>query len=115
MRPKVVFSFAFKMVFYANGNRYNWIDTRFDQFGHHVVIPNSTILGSKIQNHTFPNKDQLIWFWPSVYVDPKVPPKQVEKILTEALKFVEKNLVDIWVIMAGLKPSGVMEYLLYLY
>ncbi len=88
----------------------NWIDTRFDQFGHHVVIPNSTILGSKIKNHTFPDKEKLIWFWPSVYVDPKVPPTQVEKIITEALKSVEKNLVDIWVIMNGLQPSGVMEY-----
>lgn len=88
----------------------NWIDTRFNQFGHHIVIPNSTILGSNINNHTFPNKEQLIWFWPSIYVDPKVPPAEVEKILTEALSSVEKNLVDVWVIMAGLKPSGVMEY-----
>ncbi|KHD09741.1 hypothetical protein PN36_22065 [Candidatus Thiomargarita nelsonii] len=87
----------------------NWINTRFDQFGIKVVIPNSDILGSKIKNFTLPDDKNLVWFWPSIYIDPQIPPEKVEKILTEALTGIE-GLVDIWVLMAGLKPSGVMEY-----
>jgi len=87
----------------------NWINTQFDRYGTHVVIPNSDILSSKIKNFTVPNHNNLIWFWPSVYIDPQIPPEKVEKILTEALTGIE-DLVDIWILMAGLKPTGVMEY-----
>jgi len=77
----------------------NWLDTRFlTTSGIDVTIPNSTILGSKVQNYSSVKGN--IWFWPTIYVDPRHSPRLVNKILTEAMSSV-KGVVDVWPLLGG--------------
>jgi potassium-dependent mechanosensitive channel len=77
----------------------NWLDTRFlTTSGIDVTIPNSTILGSKVQNYSSVKGN--IWFWPSIYVDPRHSPRYVNKILSEAMSSVD-GVVEVWPILGG--------------
>lgn len=77
----------------------NWLDSRFlTTSGIDVTIPNSTILGSKVQNYSSVKGN--IWFWPTIYVDPRHSPRQVNQILSEAMSSV-KGVIDVWPILGG--------------
>ncbi len=77
----------------------NWLDTRLSNpTGTDMVMPNSTLLGSQIEN--FNSTQKNIWFWPSIYVDPRYPPEYINKLLSDAMSSV-KVVVDVWPMFAG--------------
>jgi len=77
----------------------NWLDTRLSNpTGTDMVMPNSTLLGSQIEN--FNSTIKNIWFWPSIYVDPRYPPEYINKLLSDAMSSVEV-VVDVWPMFAG--------------
>ncbi|HAI68836.1 MAG TPA: hypothetical protein DCM38_05280, partial [Gammaproteobacteria bacterium] len=77
----------------------NWLDTRLSNpTGTDMVMPNSTLLGSQIEN--FNSTQKNIWFWPSIYVDPRYPPEYINKLLSDAMSSVEV-VVDVWPMFAG--------------
>jgi potassium efflux system protein len=68
----------------------NWLDTRFvDGLDRDVIIPNSSVLGSEIINHTSPAEARLVCLSYKVYLDPKHPPEQVKKLLSDALSSID--------------------------
>lgn len=77
----------------------NWLDTRLRlPIGTDLTMPNSTLLGSQVENFDSPKNN--IWFWPSVFVDPRYPPEYINKLLSDAMSKVEV-VVDIWPMLAG--------------
>jgi len=77
----------------------NWLDTRLlNPTCTDMVMPNSTLLGSQIENFDSTKKD--IWFWPSIYVDPRYPPEYINKLLSDAMSSVDV-VVDVFPMFAG--------------
>jgi potassium-dependent mechanosensitive channel len=77
----------------------NWLDTRLSNpTNTDMVMANSTLLGSQIENFDATKKD--IWFWPSIYVDPRFPPEYINKLLSDAMSSVDV-VVDVWPMFAG--------------
>lgn len=73
----------------------NRLDTRFvTDLNENLIIQNSTVLESDIQNYTFP--EQYVLLSNRVYIDPIHPPELVKEIITEAVLSVDA--VDgIWI------------------
>ncbi|MDM8565910.1 mechanosensitive ion channel [Candidatus Halobeggiatoa sp. HSG11] len=66
-----------------------WLNTRFqDDAGVSVAIPNSSVLGTNVRNYNS-SKGGHIWFWPSLFVDPRHNPEKVLQIIKEAMEAVD--------------------------
>jgi len=70
----------------------NWRATRLKtMIGFDLTLQNSTVAESDICNFS---STQSFWLWPTVYVDPRHPPKQVMKAIDEALLSAEPILKE---------------------